>query len=268
MKSSQTSSSKLSKTPSKLGKELRLNRFLADCGLGSRRKTEELILSGKVMVNGQICTELSKTIDVEKDEVSYEGKVIKPSEEKLYLILNKPAGYVVSQKDEYDRKTVYELLPDEYRNLPYAGRLDKNSEGLLLFSNDGDMINKLTHPKNMVEKVYRVSIEPPLKRKEIQALRDGVMIEGGITQRAKVYVKSQTDEGMTLRIIIYEGRKRQIRQMIEAVGAKVISLRRVQFGPLILKDLPKGRWRPLLPAEIHFLRKVINQKENIREKKI
>ncbi|MDZ4182073.1 MAG: pseudouridine synthase, partial [Candidatus Cloacimonadaceae bacterium] len=140
MNSSAHSSKPSSKTASKTGSALRINRFLADAGLGSRRKVEELITSGKIRLNGEVCMDLSAMIDPAKDEVSYEGKPLSAKKQMMYLILNKPRGYIVSQHDELKRNTVYELLPETARNLSYAGRLDKNSEGLLLFTNDGDLI--------------------------------------------------------------------------------------------------------------------------------
>jgi len=238
----------------KPGNKIRLNRFLADSGLGSRRKVEELITAGEISVNNAVCTDLACQVDPGQDEVRYLGKVLS-AEKKVFLVLNKPMGYVVSQKDEYSRKTVYDLLPQEYSHLPYAGRLDKNTEGLLLFCNDGVLIEELTHPSHKVEKVYKVQIEPKLSLTAIEQLRKGVVIEGGLTQSAGVFVKSQNETGMSLKVVISEGRKRQIRLMIEAVGAKVISLKRIQFGPLYIKDLPVGRWRPLNAIEIRALHK-------------
>ncbi|MDP2174095.1 MAG: pseudouridine synthase [Candidatus Cloacimonadaceae bacterium] len=254
MSSSTVSSKRSSKTASKSGNPLRINRFLADAGLGSRRKVEELITGGKIMLNGEVCMDLSAVIDSDKDEVSFEGKPLSAKKQMMYLILNKPRGYIVSRADELKRNTVYELLPDSARNLSYAGRLDKNSEGLLMFTNDGDMINKLTHPNFKVEKVYRVDIDRKLNRSQLDQLRKGVVIEGGMTLPAGVFVKTETDTSMTLKMVITEGRKRHIRQMIEAVGAKVRSLRRLQFGALRLKELPLGNWRPLTEQEIRYLK--------------
>lgn len=251
----------------KPGKSIRLNRFLADCGLGSRRKVESLITDGLISINGTICRELAQTVDPESDRVRYAGKELTVQEKNIYIILNKPMGYVVSQKDEYSRKTVYDLLPEQFASLPYAGRLDKNSEGLLLFTNNGAMIKHLTHPSGKVEKVYRVWVEPKLRKSAILALRDGVEIEGGKTMSARVNVKSENDASMQLKISITEGRKRQIRHMIEAVGGKVKSLRRVQFGPIILGDLPLGRWRPLLPPELRELQKATQEQKSADKKR-
>jgi len=253
VKSSTTYSKQSSKTASKPGKRVRLNRFLADCGLGSRRKVEELISAGAISINGEICTDLASYVDPEHDEVCHEGNILKAETEKIFIIMNKPAGYVVSQKDEYNRRTVYDLLPEKFASLPYAGRLDKASEGLLLFSNDGALIKALTHPSHKVEKTYKVDVEPRLNRAALQTLRKGVEIEGGVTQSAAVFVKNENEKGMSLKMVITEGRKRQIRLMVEAVGGKVKKLRRLQFGPIHLKDLPLGRWRPLLQPEIRSL---------------
>lgn len=253
MRSSKNSSKPSCKTVSNAGDGIRLNRFLADCGLGSRRKVEELITSGRVKVNGQPCSDLACHISDPDDRVEVDGKQVQARREKLYLILNKPRGYVVSRSDELGRQTVYDLLPEKAANMAYAGRLDKNSEGLLLFTNDTALINLLTHPSHKVEKVYRVGIEGVLNKKALDLLRSGVEIEGGITLPAGVYVKTTGEGSMTLKIVITEGRKRQIRQMIEAVGGKVRSLKRVQFGPIMLKDLPLGRWRALDTMEVRAL---------------
>jgi 23S rRNA pseudouridine2605 synthase len=209
-----------------------------------------------VKVNGATCTDLSRRIDVRADEVHYQGKKLQHSEEKIYLVLNKPSGYVVTQRDEFQRQTIYDLLPENAGNLNYAGRLDKGSEGLLLITNDGELINRLTHPTHKIEKVYKAEIDRRLSKKELDTLRLGVQIEGGMTHAAGVYVKSSSEKGMTLKIVLTEGRKRQIRQMIEAVGAKVLKLRRLQFGTLTLKDLPSGRWRHLTPGEVRSLKKL------------
>ena len=154
------------------------------------------------------------------------------------------------------RPTIFDLLPPEAKGMNYAGRLDKNSEGLLLLTNDGELINRLTHPSFKVEKVYKAVITPPINKKSIQMLRQGVPIQAGTTAPAGVFVKEQKEGSMVLKIVIYEGRKRQIRQMIEAVGSKVMNLKRLQFGPITLKNLPLGHWRPLTPGEIRSLKSI------------
>ncbi|HPV14094.1 MAG TPA: pseudouridine synthase [Candidatus Cloacimonadota bacterium] len=255
MHSSKTSLTPSSKTASNAG-EMRLNRYLALHGYSSRRKAEELIKAGRVSLNGEICTELATKVDPATDKVSVDGMEIKSSGEKLYLILNKPKGYVVTHSDEMQRPTIFDLLPPEAKGMNYAGRLDKNSEGLLLLTNDGELINRLTHPSFKVEKVYKAVITPPINKKSIQMLRQGVPIQAGTTAPAGVFVKEQKEGSMVLKIVIYEGRKRQIRQMIEAVGSKVMNLKRLQFGPITLKNLPLGHWRPLTPGEIRSLKSI------------
>ena len=255
MSSSNGSSARSSKTASKPGDGTRLNRWLAECGICSRREADELIRSGEVSVNGEPCLDLSRRVGP-RDKVSLRGKELRIAE-KVYLMLNKPRGYVVTHSDELKRETIYSLLPESAANLRYAGRLDKNSEGLLLMTNDGEMINALTHPKRRVGKVYRVEVNRRLSRKELEELRRGVQIEDGITLPAGVFVKNDSDKGMTLKMVITEGRKRQIRQMVEAVGAKVVRLKRLQFGTLMLKDLPLGRWRYLSGAELHSLKSLV-----------
>ena len=265
MSSSRVSSGRSSKTASNAGEGIRLNRFLAENGLGSRRKTEELISSGRVSINGQTVTDLGRRVNPLEDEVKVDGKALGITKDLLYLVLNKPRGYVVSHADEQGRDTIYKLLPVEAANLNYAGRLDKNSEGLLLLTNDGDMINLLTHPNFKVEKVYKVDVTPHLSRAAITQLREGVAIEGGMTLSAGVYVKSEHEGGMTLKVVIREGRKRQIRQMVEAVGGKVKSLKRLQFGPLMLKNLATGAWRPLNPIELKALRYICDKGKKLHE---
>ncbi len=238
---------------------MRLNRWLAECGICSRREADGLISSGQVKVNGETCSELGRRIDPAVDKVSFQGKELRRDGKKVYLMLNKPRGYVVTRSDELERQTIYSLLPESAANLSYAGRLDKNSEGLLLLTNDGDLINALTHPKRKVEKVYRVEINRRLSRKDIEDLRRGVQIEGGPTLPAGVFVKNDDGQGMTLKLVITEGRKRQIRQMVEAVGAKVLRLKRLQFGSLMLKDLPLGRWRYLTAAELRALKSLVER---------
>lgn len=258
MNSSRVSSKQSSKTALNAGNAMRLNRWLASCGLGSRRSVEELITSGRISLNGQICTFLSSNVSA-NDEVCLDGKPLSPDKELLYIMLYKPRGYVVSHADEQGRQTVYDLLPPEAKKLNYAGRLDKNSEGLLLLTNDGALINALTHPSFKVEKVYRVDISPALPMRSINQLRQGVDIEGGRSLPAGVFIKSRSEKGMTLKIAIREGRKRQIRQMVEAVGGKVHALKRLQFGPLVLKNLPLGSWRLLSPPEIRALKKITDK---------
>lgn len=256
MKSSIHSSEPSSKTALKVGNTVRLNKFIAESGLCSRRHADDLISEAKVTVNGVLCTELSTQIDPEQDIVLCEGKKIVLNKQMIYLLLNKPKGYPVTKSDEYKRKTVYSLIPKEYHICKYAGRLDMDSEGLLLMTNDGDVIQNLSHPSMKIEKVYRVDVNQKLSRQQLEQLRKGVEIEGKKTYPAGVFLKTSDEGKTTLKMVITEGRKRQIRLMLEAVGARVTNLRRLQYGPLKLGALSPGEWRLLNKYEISALRKI------------
>jgi 23S rRNA pseudouridine2605 synthase len=241
-------------------KLIRINKYLSEAGLGSRRKVEELVTSGKVRVNGQTVTDLAITVNAAKDKVEVDGKPVRPEDKKIYLLLNKPKQYIVTRQDEYDRKTIYKLLPDFAQNCVSAGRLDKDSEGLLLITNDGDLVQVLTHPASKVEKVYRVQIDLPLTQKQLNDLRSGVVIEGYRTRPAGVFVKSAGQSNPVLKMVISEGKKRQIRLMIEAVHRKVVSLKRVQIGEIELGKLPLGMWRLCSPAEVKYLQNLKSER--------
>ena len=226
---------------------MRLNKFLASCALGSRRKVELLITDGRVKINWVLCTDLSTTVDPEVDEVRVGHNIVKPSEKKIIVMLNKPRGYVVTKDDEFKRKTVYDLLPDFASKLHPVGRLDYDSEGLLLLTDDGDLTNKITHPSGKMEKIYKVVVKGKINMESVKKLRSG---EGSDFQSAKVFLKSSSDEKSELRIGITEGKNRQIRKMMELIGHEVISLKRLQIGELKLEKLSVGMWRFLTDREI------------------
>lgn len=231
-------------------REMRINRFLANCGLCSRRNAEKLVESGRVTVNGNVCTDLTVNIKVGTDIVLLDNKQVDLKEEKIYLLLNKPRGYIVSRKDEFSRKTVYKLIPEEWNHLFPVGRLDKDSEGLLLMTNDGVFAQKIIHPSFELAKVYRVSIKGALKKEDLRLLRQGLDLDGVCTLPAKLYIKSQTDEKCVIRMTLYEGRNRQIRRMFEQLGYTVISLKRLQVGNIKLDKVPVGMFRLLRPSEV------------------
>jgi 23S rRNA pseudouridine2605 synthase len=242
---------------------VRINKFLALCELGSRRKVEELITSGKVCVNGIVCMDLSKQVDPDKDIVKLNRKVISPETKKYFIILNKPKGYVVTKRDEFNRKTIFDLLPDFAAKLHPIGRLDRDSEGLILLTNDGDITNKLIHPKSKIEKTYKVSVKGKVDMQRVSKLRIGVDIKTSedssyTTQSAKVFLKHATDEKSELKITITEGKNRQIRKMVESIGHEVISLKRVQFAHLKLDKIPTGSWRFLSDIELLTLLKKVS----------
>jgi 23S rRNA pseudouridine2605 synthase len=238
---------------------VRINKFLASCNLGSRRSVEDIIKSGRVSVNGEVITSLSVSIDPEKDEVKVGHKKVEHETKKIFIMMNKPVGYIVSKKDEFNRKTIYKLLPDFAQNLHPVGRLDYDSEGILLLTNDGELTNKITHPKYQVEKTYKVIVKGKIPKDKIIILRNGVKLDDGITQTAKVFLKSSTDEKSELRIGIKEGKNRQIRRMLEKIGHEVLSLKRLQIGELKLEKLPQGSWRFLKDKEILLLLKTYHK---------
>lgn len=239
---------------------VRLNKYLSQCRLGSRRAVEQYILQGCITINGEVITELSTSINPEVDEIRYNGKRIRPDEKKVYVMLNKPEKYLVSAKDEFGRKKALDLLPDFGVHLFSIGRLDYMSTGLLLFTNDGDFANSIIHPRYKLPKVYRVKAKGALTKYQIQHLRDGVEVDGKMTAPAKVYIKNKTSTTTSLRMTIYEGRKRQIRRMLKAVDSEVISLKRLQIGEVKLGTLPPGMWRMLKPSEVRSLTN-FNRKE-------
>lgn len=230
--------------------EIRLQKFMADCGIASRRKCEEIILQGKVMVNGIKITELGTKV-TDGDEISVNGEIIKKVFKKIYIALNKPTGYITSVSDEFDRSTVMNLIEDEIFTRVYpVGRLDFDTEGLLIMTNDGDLTYKLTHPRHTIYKTYVATLNDFPHPKDIEKLKKGVVIDGKKTQQPKVnWLKDNIVE-----ISISEGRNRQVRKMFEAIGYEVVNLKRISIGNLVLGNIPLGRWRHLSNAEIKYLK--------------
>ncbi len=228
---------------------MRLQKFLADHGVASRRKAEEYIQQGLVKVNGKIVNTLGSKVDPEKDEVIFDEKVLgKTSTKHIYLMLNKPAGYLSTCADTHQRKTILDLLPKEHRLFP-VGRLDQETEGLLLVTDDGDLTFKLTHPKHHIEKEYQVICEGVLSPDKAKKLEEGVLIGNKKTAPAQVSIQ-KTGSNTTVHITIHEGRKRQIRNMFEIIGHKVHYLKRIRIGHLKLDDLPMGKYRHLSTKEL------------------
>ena len=234
--------------------EIRLQKFMADCGIASRRKCEELILKGKVKVNGKLVTTLGIKINPNKDEVMYDGKIVKESDEKIYILLNKPIGYVTTAKDQFNRDTVLDLVKVGKRIVP-VGRLDMYTSGALLLTNDGEFVYKVTHPKHEIEKTYTVTLKGSVTNDEVERLRKGVKIEDYVTKPAKVKIlKIDKEKDISrLEITIHEGKNRQIRKMCEAIGKKVLALHRSKIGNIGVKDLSLGKWRYLSRDEIKYL---------------
>lgn len=244
---------------------VRINKFLAKANLGSRRKVEEFILNGDVKINGTICTDLGHQIDEEKDIVQYKNKRVIPEKEMTLIVMNKPKNYIVTKNDEFNRRTVYDLLPEFAKKLNPVGRLDFASEGLLILTNDGDLANKILHPQYKLPKTYFVTINAVLSEEEIQKLRDGVILDGKPTLPAKVYIRKVSDKHSEIKMTISEGRNRQIRRMIESLGHEVMQLKRIQIGEIHLENLPTGMWRYLTPEEVLYLVQRTNKKRNKHE---
>jgi 23S rRNA pseudouridine2605 synthase len=219
---------------------MRINKFLASCNLGSRRKVEEFIKAGDIIVNEKTCTDLGTQI-TDKDTVKYKGEIVELSNNKIYLALNKPKEYLVTKEDTHNRRTIYSLLPREYQNLKYVGRLDYDSEGLLFLTNDGDWINKVTHPRYKLPKTYEAMLNRPITDEDMEKLRTGITIRGSKTLPARVKSVGKNK----LHITISEGKKRQIRLMIQAVGSGTHNLRRIQIGKFKLGNLQLGNFREI-----------------------
>ena len=232
--------------------EVRLQKYMADNGIASRRKSEELIAAGKVKVNGHKAF-IGQKINPKKDIVSVQGKKIVKNDDLYYIMLNKPRGYVTTTKDELGRKCVNELVKDIDARLYPVGRLDKESEGLLFLTNDGEFTNALTHPSHGVRKTYKVTVKPVVEEYLLKKLESGVEIDGKKTAPCMVKVLEKQEDRMFLEFIISEGRNRQIRKMCESIGTQVIRLKRTSEGDVKLGGLPVGQWRHLETKEIKKL---------------
>ena len=232
---------------------LRLQKYLALCGVASRRNAEKMILDGRVSVNGETVTAMGVQVDETADEVCLDGQPVRPEAEKHYLAYNKPVGEVTTVSDPEGRATVMDRFRDYPVRLFPVGRLDYDSEGILLLSNDGEMMNRVLHPSYEIKKAYLVRASNQVSDEEIFQLRKGVMIDGRLTSPAEVRLIRRETFSTDLLITIHEGRNRQVRKMIEAVGHQVVRLKRVQFGPVMLGDLPSGMWRKLTEEEIRKL---------------
>lgn len=232
--------------------EVRLQKFLAESGVASRRKSEELIEQGKVKVNGRVAT-IGDKIDPKKDSVTVSGKKIVKTKTFTYIVLHKPRGFITTMNDEMDRKCVAELIKDVPGRVYPVGRLDRDSEGMLLFTNDGAFANAMTHPTKHVPKTYRVTVRPSITEDQITALTQGVIIDDRKTAPAEVHVVTKEEGRVVLEIILYEGRNRQIRKMCEEVGLEVARLKRTAIGSIKLGMLKQGAWRNLTDDEVRKL---------------
>ena len=236
--------------------EIRLQKYIADCGITSRRKAEELIKQGKIKVNGQIVHELGTKINPQKDIVLYQDKKIKEKQKNVYILLNKPIGYVTTVKDQFERPSVLDLVKVKQRVVP-VGRLDMYTSGALILTNDGDFVYQVTHPKHEIDKTYTVTIKGIVTEQDVELLKKGVKIEEYVTKPAKVKIlKTDLEKNSSrLEITIHEGKNRQIRKMCETVGYPVLALHRSKISGIGVKDLPLGKWRFLSKREVERILK-------------
>ena len=233
--------------------EIRLQKYLAEAGIASRRKCEEYIIQGRVKVNGQVVTTLGSKINPKKDSIFFDGKEVKEKEkEYIYILLNKPIGYVTTAKDQFGRDTVLDLIKGVKERVLPVGRLDMYTSGALILTNDGDFIYKVTHPKHEIDKTYTVTLKGIVTNEEVEKLKNGVEIENYITKPAKVKIlKTDKEKNISrLEITIHEGKNRQIRKMCEAINKKVLALHRSKIGKIGVKDLKIGSWRYLKKEEL------------------
>ena len=231
---------------------IRLQKFLAENGIASRRKSEELIEFGKVKVNGRVAT-LGDKVDPIRDKVTVKGKTVVAVKEKVYIMLHKPRGFITTMNDEMDRKCVAQLVKDVPVKVFPIGRLDRNSEGLLLMTNDGELANKLTHPSSLVNKTYRVTVGGAVNDEQVDKMATGIMLDSKLTLPCDVYVIERKADRTVLIFTIHEGRNRQIRRMCEAVGLSVLRLKRTEIAGVKLGMLPQGKWRDLNERELKRL---------------
>ena len=230
----------------------RLQKLLAQAGAASRRKAEELILQGRVTVNGRPA-KLGDSADPQKDKIALDGQRLRLEGEKLYLALHKPRGFVTTMEDERGRRCVAQLVADVPGRVYPVGRLDKDSEGLLIMTNDGAFANAIAHPKSHVAKTYRVTLRPGVNEEQLVQISTGILIDGKMTAPAKARVLEQQQGRAVVEIVLYEGRNREIRKMCEALGLEVARLKRTAVGPVRLAMLPQGRWRELSKEEVKAL---------------
>lgn len=232
---------------------MRLNKFIASAGIASRRKADELTINGNVKINGQVMKEPGYDV-LPDDTVEVNGRVVQANEKKVYIALNKPRGFVTTMNDEKGRLTVADLVKDIPERVFPVGRLDYNTSGLLIMTNDGELANKLSHPRHHVEKTYRAKVSGVLSGKKLAQLRKGVDIGGFVTSPAKVKLIKQSERSAVVEITIHEGKNRQVRKMMAAVGCPVQELTRIAIGQIYLARLKEGTYRKLAKAEIELLK--------------
>ncbi|QNU65327.1 rRNA pseudouridine synthase [Ruminiclostridium herbifermentans] len=232
--------------------EMRLQKFLAHAGVASRRMAENYIKQGRVAVNNKIVTDMGVVVK-NTDKITVDGNLVECKEEKIYIMLHKPTGYVSTARDQFGRQTVLDLVTDINCRLYPVGRLDYDTSGLIILSNDGDFTYRLTHPKHEIKKVYEALISGVPQKNEIKMFEKGLKIEDYITSPAKIHIKNVIGNNALVHITIHEGKNRQVRKMCEAIGHNVLTLKRISIGPIALGDLPEGKWRKLTASELKSL---------------
>lgn len=238
-------------------KNMRLNKYIASSGLCSRRKADELIEQGVVSVNGKKISELGFQVG-EKDKVFIKNELVRPKKLEYYRFY-KPAGFITTSDDEKDRKIIYDLLPPTMQNLKPVGRLDKDSSGLIILTNDGELINELTHPSIKVPKVYIVSVSGKVHLHHLEKMAQGIEIEDGKMAYADTFIKESDNKRTVMQITLYQGLNRQIRKMLAVLGFEVTSLKRIQHATIELEGLKKGQFKPIKPQQIKELRTFVNK---------
>ncbi|MBE3592574.1 MAG: rRNA pseudouridine synthase [Thermoanaerobacter sp.] len=231
----------------------RLQKYLAECGIASRRKCEEYILQGRVKVNGKVVKELGVKINPDVDIIEFDDKIVRREKKKVYIMLNKPTGYITSVKDQFGRPTVMDLVKVKERIYP-VGRLDYDTSGLMLFTNDGEIANILMHPRHEIVKTYIAKIKGIPTQEELERFRNGLLIGDYLTSKAEIEILAVKNGTSVVEIKIHEGKNRQVRKMCEAIGHPVISLTRTKIGELSLEGLKPGEWRYLTQKEIDYLK--------------
>jgi 23S rRNA pseudouridine2605 synthase len=233
--------------------EERLQKVMAELGVASRRKCEELILSGKVHVDGRLVSELGTKVDKQKAVIEVEGQRIAGSSEKVYMMLNKPVGYITSAKDQFNRPAVLELVPQVRQRIFPVGRLDYDTEGLLLLTNDGDLTYLITHPSHQIHKTYRALVKGKVGGEAVGKFAQGLKVEDYVTAPARLEIIRYIEANTLIEVTIHEGRNRQVRKMCDAIGHPVLKLKRIRIGKLGLGDLKTGQWRYLTKEEVEYL---------------
>lgn len=246
---------KVAPVRTKLPEFIRLNKYIANAGVCSRREADELIANGEIKVNGKVVTELGTQVG-RKDKVTYKGKVLSP-EKLVYVLLNKPKGFITTTDDPYERKTVMNLVEKacDERIFP-VGRLDRNTTGLLLFTNDGDTAKKLTHPKHNIKKIYHVVLDKVLAKNDLLQIAAGIELEDGLIKIDKISYAEETDDKRQIGVELHSGKNRIVRRIFESLDYKVVRLDRVSFAGLTKKDVPRGRWRHLKEFEVNRLKMI------------